>query len=339
MADKFAFQGVEFVEYATPKPEELAKVFYSLGFKKIGQHKTKEISLFRAGSFCFIINSDENSFAANFKNAHGPSACAMAFRVKNAQEAFDKAVKRGATPFKEADHKFLAVYGVGQSLIYFVDKYKDLEMYKEDFDISAELSEKRDLSLLSIDHLTNNVAKGSMQKVCDFYAQTFDFTEVRYFDIKGKQTGLLSKVMRSPCGTILIPVNEPSTENSQIQEYLDVYNGAGIQHIAFLTNDIVKTVSNLKKSSLKFLSIPDTYYETLLNRVPQVKDSLEDLKQLKILADGDKEGYLLQIFTENQVGPIFFEIIQRKNHFGFGEGNFQALFESMEEDQKRRGFL
>lgn len=339
MIDQFIFQGVEFVEYATPNPEELSKVFYSLGFKKIGEHKTKEISLFRAGSFCFIINSDKNSFAANFKNIHGPSACAMAFRVKNAKEAFNEAVKRGATPFKEAEHKFLAIYGVGQSLIYFVDKYQSLEMYKEDFDITVDSSEKKDLSLLSIDHLTNNVPQGDMQKVCDFYSKVFDFKEVRYFDIKGQQTGLVSKVMCSSCGTILIPVNEPSTKNSQIQEYLDVYNGAGIQHIAFLTNNIIKTVDKLKNNNLNFLSIPDTYYEALLDRVPQVKDSLEDLKKLKILADGDKEGYLLQIFTENQIGPIFFEIIQRKNHFGFGEGNFQALFESMEEDQKRRGFL
>lgn len=339
MLDQFTFQGVEFIEYATPKPEELAKIFYSLGLKKIGQHKTKEMSLFRTGGFCFIINSDKNSFAFDFKNLHGPSACAIAFRVKNAQEAFDEAVRRGATPFTETKHKFLAIYGVGKSLIYFVDKYQSLEMYKEDFDITLDANEKTDLNLLSIDHLTNNVAQGSMQEMCDFYSKIFDFKEVRYFDIKGKNTGLISKVMKSSCGTIVIPINEPSTENSQIQEYLNVYKGAGIQHIAFLTNNIVKTVSHLRENNVKFLSIPDTYYETLTDRVPQVSDSLGDLKKLKILADGDEEGYLLQIFTENQIGPIFFEIIQRRNHFGFGEGNFQALFESMEEDQRRRGVL
>lgn len=333
------FRGVEFIEYATPHPENLAKVFYSLGFKKIGSHREKNISLFRTGSFCFIINSEPNSFASQFKNLHGPSACAMAFRVKDAQAAFDEAIKRGAKPFKEDGHKFLAVYGVGQSLIYFVDKYKNLDMYKEDFDIIEGAEGERDLSLLSIDHLTNNVAKGSMQSTCDFYADIFDFTEVRYFDIQGKETGLVSKVMRSSCGSIVIPVNEPSRGKSQIQEYLDVYNGAGIQHIAFLTNNIVKTVKKLRSNNLNFLTIPDAYYETLLNRVPQVADQLPGLKEFKILADGDEEGYLMQIFTENQIGPIFFEIIQRKNHLGFGEGNFQALFDSMEEDQRKRGFL
>lgn len=337
MSETFAFQGVEFVEYSTPNQEGLTKVFYSLGFKKIGIHRTKKISLFRAGSFCFIINSEPNSFASNFKNLHGPSACAMAFRVQDAKKAFDQAVKRGAKPFKKDGHKFLAVYGVGQSLIYFVDKYKNLDMYKEDFDIIEE--KDRNFNLLSIDHLTHNVAKGSLQEVCDFYGDIFDFKEVRYFDIKGKATGLISKVMRSSCGTIVIPINEPSTDKSQIQEYLDIYNGAGIQHIAFLTNDIVETVKKLKTNGLKFLTIPDTYYESLLGRVPQVKKQLPALQELKILADGDTEGYLMQIFTENQIGPIFFEIIQRKNHLGFGEGNFQALFDSMEEDQRKRGFL
>lgn len=339
MSDLFAFKGVEFIEYSTPEPSVLANIFTSLGLKKIGTHKTKKIDLFKAGGFCFIINSDQNTFAYNFKNLHGPSACAIALRVQNAQEAFDKAIKKGAKAFTEEGHKFLAVYGVGSSLIYFVDKYQNLEMYKKDFDLNVKESQDTDIKLLSIDHLTNNVAKGEMQKTCDFYSKIFDFKEVKYFDIKGQATGLVSKVMRSSCGTVTIPVNEPTTDKSQIQEYLDVYQGAGIQHIAFLTNNIVDVVTKIRKNNINFLSIPDTYYEVLADRIPQVKDKVSDLQKLKILADGDKEGYLLQIFTENQIGPIFFEIIQRQNHFGFGEGNFQALFESMETDQKRRGFL
>jgi 4-hydroxyphenylpyruvate dioxygenase len=190
-----------------------------------------------------------------------------------------------------------------------------------------------------IDHLTNNVPKGEMQQWCDFYEKIFNFREVRYFDIKGKATGLYSKVMRSPCNKIIIPINEPTGQKSQIQEYLDEYKGSGIQHIALLTNDIIKTVRGLRASGIEFLDTPDTYYEMIPKRLNGVTEDIGELHNLKILVDGDDEGYLLQIFSKTVIGPIFYEIIQRKNHSGFGEGNFQALFDSIEEDQRRRGYL
>lgn len=190
-----------------------------------------------------------------------------------------------------------------------------------------------------IDHLTNNVPKGELDKTAKFYEDVFNFKEIRFFDIKGSATGLLSRAMRSPCGKITIPINEPTEDKSQIQEYLNEYKGSGIQHIALSTEDICNSVKAIKESGIQTLDVPDTYYEMLDDRVPHITEDFNTLKNLRILADGDEEGYLLQIFTQNQIGPIFYEFIQRKNHFGFGDGNFQALFEAIERDQRRRGFL
>ncbi|MCB0351020.1 MAG: 4-hydroxyphenylpyruvate dioxygenase, partial [Bdellovibrionales bacterium] len=230
---------------------------------------------------------------------------------------------------------------IGDSVVYFIDGYGSADQYKV-FDADFDLTTREKVpgfGLTVIDHLTNNVPKGEMQQWCDFYQKIFNFREVRYFDIKGKATGLYSKVMRSPCDKIIIPINEPAGQKSQIQEYLDEYKGSGIQHIALLTNDIIKTVRELRGSGIEFLTVPDTYYEAVPTRMPNVTEDLDQLQELKILVDGDEEGYLLQIFSQTVIGPIFYEIIQRKNHSGFGEGNFQALFDSIEEDQRRRGYL
>jgi 4-hydroxyphenylpyruvate dioxygenase len=262
--------------------------------------------------------------------------------VKDARKAFDEAVRRGARPFTEsAEHAFLAVYGIGDSLIYFVDDYslnQPYKVYEKDFELKTkELVPGH--GFLVIDHMTNNVPKGEMQKWCDFYEKIFGFREVRYFDIKGKATGLFSKVMKSPCDKISIPINEPNGEKSQIQEYIEEYHGSGIQHVAFLTANIEHTLRGLLKAKIEFLSTMGTYYDLLPKRLPNITEDLDMLRELNILADGDEEGYLLQIFTKNLIGPIFYELIQRKNHSGFGNGNFQALFDAIEEDQRRRGYL
>jgi 4-hydroxyphenylpyruvate dioxygenase len=334
--------GMEFIEYSTPEPEKLAKLFTQFGFQKIGEHKTKKVSLYSQGGIHYVLNTENDSFAQTFSRRHGPSVCATGFRVKDAVKAFEVAVSRGAKPCPASKHhSFPAVYGIGNSVIYFIDQYKStnpFNVYEPDFNLSTK-APVVGIGLTVIDHLTNNVPKGEMVQWCEFYEKIFNFRETRYFDIKGKATGLYSKVMRSPCDKIIIPINEPTGQKSQIQEYLDEYKGSGIQHIALLTNDIIKTVKGLRNNGVGFLDVPETYYETLPKRMPNVTEDIDQLSELKILVDGDEEGYLLQIFTKTVIGPIFYEIIQRKNHDGFGEGNFQALFDAIEEDQRRRGYL
>ena len=331
-------KGLEFIEYASPEPQKLAELFKKFGFTLVGCHKHKNVELYRQRSVNFILNLEPASFAEEFRTQHGASICATGFRVNNAQEAFKVAVERGGRPCTEKGHRFAAIYGIGDSLVYFVDENETSNLYEEDFNFVDELHQKG-FGLMATDHLTNNVPQGKMEDWCSFYREVFNFREVRYFDIQGSQTGLISKVMRSPCNQITIPINEPTDSKSQIQEYLDEYKGAGIQHLALLTSDICKSVGLLKEQGIEFLDVPETYYEALPKRLPNIKENIEELRSLKILADGDEDGYLLQIFTKNLIGPIFIEIIQRHNHDGFGEGNFQALFDAIELDQKQRGYL
>lgn len=334
--------GMEFMEYSSKNPEELRQLFKQLGFQFFGKHKSKDVELWSQGRTHFILNYEKDSFAQSFSSEHGPCVCATGFRAKNAKKAFEEAVKRGARPCPESKHhSFPAIYGIGDSVVYFVDNYSNenpYAVYENDFQLERT-QPNEGVGLLLIDHMTNNVPVGEMQKWCDFYENIFNFREARFFDIEGKSTGLISKVMRSPCGKIIIPINEPKDPKSQIQEYLDTYKGSGIQHIAITTNDIVATVKALRSAGIQFLDTPDTYYDLLPKRMENLNEDLDALREYRILADGDEEGYLLQIFTQNVIGPIFYEIIQRKKHDGFGEGNFQALFDSIEEDQRRRGFI
>jgi len=344
LENPLALDGIEFIEFAAADVTALEQLFSRFGFQKIGQHKRKQVTLYRQNQVNFIINNEPGTFAAKFARQHGPSICATGFRVKNAQRAMDLSVQRGAraieTKGDPASHSFPAIYGIGGSAVYFVDRYRAPVHFDEDFRYLQPERHPKGKGMMVIDHLTNNVPKGEMQKWCDFYQQIFNFREVRKFNIKGEQTGLVSKVMRSPCGKITIPINEPTEGKSQIQEYLDEYRGSGIQHLAMLTPDILQSVRQLRDANVEFLDAPPgTYYEALPGRVPNIKENLQEVQNLDVLVDGDEEGYLLQIFTKNLIGPIFFEIIQRRNHSGFGEGNFQALFDAIERDQKRRGYL
>lgn len=342
-ANQLGLDGIEFIEYAAPDPSGLEELFMHLGMTKVGHHKRKNVTLYRQGRINFVINKEPNTFAAQFAKEHGPSICATGFRVKDAKKAKEMTLARGAraieTSGDQASHSFPAIYGIGESAVYFIDRYNDGKHFDEDFDYLTKDNAPKGFGLELIDHLTNNVPRGEMQKWCDFYSEIFDFQEVRYFDIRGQSTGLYSKVMRSPCGKITIPINEPTESKSQIQEYLDEYKGSGIQHVALLTADILHSVAELRGQGVKFLDVPSTYYEDVPKRVPNVREDLKAVENMNVLCDGDEEGYLLQIFTQNLIGPIFFEIIQRQNHGGFGEGNFQALFDAIERDQKRRGYL
>ncbi len=342
-ANPVGLDGMEFVEFAAPNPQILENLFRTFGFKKIGKHKKKEVFLYRQGRVNFVLNNEPNTFAAEFAKLHGPSICATGFRVKDAKKALEITVANGARPIDikndQSSHSFPAIYGIGDSAVYFVDRYQEKSHYDDDFDYFEGDRNPDGFGLEYVDHLTNNVPAGDMQKWCDFYSKIFNFKEVRQFDIKGKNTGLTSKVMRSPCLKITIPINEPTEAKSQIQEYLDEYHGSGIQHLAFLTNDICHSISSLREQGINFLGAPDSYFDMIQERVPNVTENIEQLKKLQILVDGDEDGYLLQIFTKNLIGPIFFEIIQRKNNDGFGNGNFQALFDAIERDQRERGYL
>lgn len=342
--------GFEFVEFASPAPEKLEHLFETLGFTAIAKHRSKNVTLFRQGSINFILNQEPNSHASTFAKSHGPCACAMAFRVKNAQFAFEQAVKLGATPYLDGKNgknelKIPAIYGIGGSLLYFVDKYQDTTIYDVDFVPFKGVSQHpQGNGLILIDHLTHNVNRGDMDKWAhDFYGKIFNFYEIRYFDIEGLKTGLTSRALSSPCGKIKIPLNQSKDDKSQIEEYLREYKGEGIQHIALSTNDIYNSIEGLREQGMEFLTVPDTYYEMVDERVKGHREDLERMKKNQIIIDGEvadgQVELLLQIFTQNAIGPIFFEIIQRKGNEGFGEGNFKALFESIERDQMRRGVL
>jgi len=340
--------GFEFVEYTAPDTKALGRLFNSLGFSVVARHRSKDVTLYRQGDINFIVNGEPDSFAQAFARVHGPSACAMAFRVKDAAAAFKRAVALGAQPFQgkvgPMELNIPAIQGIGGSLIYLVDRYGSKQsIYDIDFrPLPGAVERPKGASLAYIDHLTHNVHRGRMDEWARFYERLFGFREMRYFDIEGKVTGLKSRAMVSPCGKIRIPINESSDDKSQIEEFLHAYRGEGIQHIALGSTDIYRTVGAIRANKVRFLDTPDTYYELVDRRLPGHGEDVRRLRKNRILIDGQtKRGkqQLLQIFTENQIGPIFFEIIQRKGDEGFGEGNFRALFESIELDQIRRGVI
>ena len=352
--------GFEFIEYAAPDPVAMGRAFEAMGFKPVARHRHKNVLLYRQGTINFLINAEPDSFAQRFARQHGPSVCAIAFRVHDAKAAYERAVSLGAWGYAgkagPGELNIPAIKGIGDSLIYFVDRWRgkggaqpgdigNIGFFDVDFEALPGVSAQEALhpfghGLTYIDHLTHNVHRGRMGEWADFYERLFNFREIRYFDIEGQVTGVKSKAMTSPCGKIRIPINEEGKENpGQIQEYLDMYKGEGIQHIAMGSDDLYQSVDGLRASGVRLLDTIDTYYELVDKRIPGHGEPLEELHKRKILIDGKKDALLLQIFSENQLGPIFFEFIQRKGDEGFGNGNFKALFESIELDQMRRGVL
>jgi 4-hydroxyphenylpyruvate dioxygenase len=342
--------GFEFVEFAHPHPEELERLFTAMGYVEVARHKTRDISLYRQGDITYVLNRDAGTHAARFVEAHGPCAPAMAWRVVDAQHALKCALEYGAEEYT-GDDKTLdvpAVIGIGGSLLYFVDIYgEDGSPYSAEYDWLGEVDPKpKGAGFYYLDHLTHNVQRGNMSTWYDFYAKAFNFKEIRYFDIKGQQTGLFSRALTSPDGKIRIPINESADETSQIEEYLREYKGEGIQHIAVATNDIYTSVDQIAANGIEFMPPPPkAYYAMSHKRVQGHEEPLERMMQHGILIDGEgvvdggMTRILLQIFSKTVIGPIFFEFIQRKGDDGFGEGNFKALFESIERDQIERGVL
>jgi len=354
MADLFdnpmGLDGFEFVEYAAAERGLLEPVFAIMGFTHIASHRSKDVDLWRQGGINFIVNYEKSSPAAYYAEEHGPSACGMAFRVKDAAAAYKRALALGAQPIDipvgPMELKLPAIRGIGGAILYLIDRYEEGSAI---YDIDFEYLEGVDRHPVGcgfevIDHLTHNVYRGRMAYWAEYYEKLFNFREIRYFDIKGEYTGLTSRAMTAPDGKIRIPLNEESGSQGQIEEYLMQYNGEGIQHIAFACDDLLACWDRLKANGVKFMTPPpDAYYDMLDERLPGHGEPVDELKSRGILLDGSTENgdarLLLQIFSDTVIGPIFFEFIQRKRDDGFGEGNFQALFESMERDQLRRGAL
>lgn len=348
IANPMGLDGFEFVEFTSLEPEKLMAKFLALGFVKVAKHRNKQVWLFRQGEINFILNGEPNSHAEQFALAHGDSACAMGFRVNDAQFALQRALALGAEEVEsEANEDELlipGIKGIGGSLIYFIDRYQQEMIYDYDFDW-LEGVERNPVGsgLTYIDHLTHNLYRGQMDQWAEYYRKLFNFREIRFFDIEGEHTGLVSRAMCSPCNKIRIPLNEGKDDLSQIEEFMVDFKGEGIQHIALGTNNIYNTVETLRKKQIDFMDVPDVYYELLEKRLPNHGEDRQRLNKNYILVDGDTaivpSKLLLQIFTKPMLGPVFFEIIQRKGDEGFGEGNFKALFESIERDQIRRGYI
>lgn len=345
--------GFEFIEFASPTPGVLEKVFGQLGFTEVARHRSKDVVLYRQNQINFILNREPGSNAAYFAAEHGPSACGMAFRVKNAQEAYRRALALGAQPIDiptgPMELRLPAIKGIGGAPLYLIDRFEDgKSIYDIDFEWLPGADQRpvgHGLNL--IDHLTHNVYRGRMGFWANFYEKLFNFREIRYFDIQGEYTGLTSKAMTAPDGMIRIPLNEEARQGGgQIEEFLMQFNGEGIQHIALICDRLTEVVDKLGLAGVPLATAPnDVYYEMLEGRLPGHGQPVEELKARGILLDGSTADgtprLLLQIFSTPMLGPVFFEFIERRGDFrdGFGEGNFKALFESLERDQVRRGVI
>ena len=331
MENPLQMRGLAFIEFASPRPHDLDGLFTALGFSRTHRHKARALDGYRQGKSWFFVDQERASFAQRFMAEHGPSVSALGFCFEEPRAAFEAAVRRGATPFDgrgSTSFDAPAIYGIGDSLVYFVDANGSFERELERVATPRLVPDK---GFVRIDHLTNNVPQGELGKWSDFYKNVFGFVEVRSFDIEGSKSGLYSYALRSPCETFSIPINEDKGERGQIAEYQREYRGPGVQHIALLTKDILASMEAVGQK-VEMLDIDADYYEEAFRRVPNVREDRARIEKNRVLLDGDAEGYLLQIFTKNVIGPIFFEIIQRENHFSFGEGNFSALFRSFERD-------
>ncbi len=356
MSDLFenpmGLMGFEFVEFASPTANLLEPLFEKMGFSLVARHRSKDVLLYRQGDINFIVNREPRSLAAYFAAEHGPSACGLAFRVRDAHKAYARALELGAQPVEiptgPMELRLPAIRGIGGAPLYLIDRFEDgKSIYDIDFEwVDGAERHPRGHGLRLIDHLTHNVYRGRMAYWGQFYERLFNFREIRYFDIQGEYTGLTSKAMTAPDGKIRIPLNEEAGRggSGQIEEFLMQFNGEGIQHVALLTDDLIATVDALQLAGIPLMTAPnEVYYEMLAERLPGHGQPVAELQTRGILLDGSTAGgkprLLLQIFSQTLLGPVFFEFIQRQGDEGFGEGNFKALFESLERDQIRRGAL
>ena len=338
-------QGLSFIEFSSESPDALRRLFLDLGFALTHKHPGSHKELWTQNQICLLLNSDPGSYGLEFSKVHGPTISSMGWSFVDPGTAFSKALERGAKVAPQSDYlsrgkeKVPAILGIGDTLIYFVSARTPEQLTEELGFVRQEHVKSSGCGFLSIDHLTNNVSFGTMGTWQAFYRDIFGFQDVRTFKIRGNKTSLQSYALRSPDGSFCIPINEASESKSQINEFIEKHQGPGIQHLAFLTGDLLGSLESLQGTSVSTLDIQESYYKHVFKRVPGVKEDHDRIKRFNVLVDGDADGYLLQIFTKEIVGPMFIELIQRNNHLSFGEGNFQALFDSIERDQERRGVL
>ena len=340
--DTIQTEGLEFIEFTATKSCDLEDALTCLGFVCVADHRHKDVRLYRQNDINFIVNAESQSFASAYASKHGPSSNAMAFRVPDIEHALECARRQNLDIVESTagpmELNIPAIKGVGDSLIYLVDRYGPDSIYDVDFSYRYQVATKPGGSLTHVDHVTQNVGEGELKPAVDFYKRVFGFRELQTFDIHGKHSGLFSVALISACGKIKIPVNEPTDPKSQIAEFIDIHHGGGVQHVALHTEDIFRAVKTCTKRGTVFQPTPATYYKNLEKRNIGHEEVVENLERLNILIDGNpNDGVLLQIFTQDMIGPVFFELIQRKGNTGFGEGNFQALFESIEREQEERG--
>lgn len=335
--------GFSFLEFAAPNPADLTVVLERFGFRHKAQDNSRTVALYTQGGINLIINNKLESCAATLGRRHGPLVSAMGWRVRDAEFAFWESVRRGAKPFEntEAGLGIPAIYGIGDSLIYFVDDEGAEKLYSRFFIANPDYVEDTAASLQFIDHLDHIVRIGRMKYWAAFYEKVFNFRQIDYYNIEAKVTGLVFTAMGSPCGKMAIPIGESAKGRSFVKEYLEKFQGEGVNHVAFHTDNLCEAVEYMHARGQKFLPISEKYYKTVNERVPGHREDVERLKKNGILIDGDTEGYLLQIFTikEPTLDPLFFEFITRRSFQGFGEGNVTTLFEALETDQFRRGYL
>jgi len=343
--DPLGVAGFEFVEFAAKDASQLHNLFKVMGFTAIAKHKSLNITRYRQGDINFLVNEEIDSFAARFAAQHGPCCTGFSLRINDRSEAINYVLERGATLIEDKAGTPLDVpmiEGIGGSILYLTDR-KDGSLLDAAFVAFEDVEQNpKGYGLTFVDHLTHNVIDGNMDDWASYYTNLFNFYQVKYFDIKGAQTGLRSQAMTAPSGEISIPINESSDPKSQINEYITEYNGEGVQHIALFSDDIYQTIEDMRANGVTFMDTPDTYYEVVTERIVDHNEDIPRMQKNRILMDADINDdtkKLLQIFTNTEIGPIFFEVIQRKGNKGFGEGNFQALFESIERDQARRGVL
>lgn len=342
--DTIQTEGLEFIEFTSSNSRHLEDALTCLGFVCVADHRHKDVRLYRQNDINFIVNAETQSFASAYARKHGPSSNAMAFRVPDIGQAIECAHKQKLDIVQSTagpmELNIPAIRGVGDSLIYLVDRYGSDTIYDVDFSYRHQVASKPGGPLTLVDHVTQNVRDGQLKSAVDFYKRVFGFRELQTFAIHGRHSGLSSIALISACGNIKIPINEPTDPKSQIAEFIDIHHGGGVQHIALNTDDIYRAVHTCAKRGTVFQSTPSTYYRNLHRRNIPHKETVEDLERLNILIDGNEtDGVLLQIFTQDMIGPVFFELIQRKGNTGFGEGNFQALFESIEREQEERGYF
>jgi 4-hydroxyphenylpyruvate dioxygenase len=338
MKNPLGMRGLAFLMFSTKDPSSLERLLVALGFSRTHRHRVHTIDAYRQCTIQMFVEHEGGTYGAELCEKHGPTVSALGLAFDDPRAAFTEACKRGARPFDRPGGFAFdapAIHGIGDSLVFFLDARSSVNRELVSLDRPLMVPEK---GFVAIDHLTNNVPKGELSRWADFYKDVLGFTEVRSFDIAGAKTGLYSYALRSPCGTFCIPINEDKDERGQIAEYLREHRGPGVQHIALLTKDILASLDAIK-GAIEMLDIDPSYYDEAFRRCPNVREDRDRIRRHQVLVDGDADGYLLQIFTKNVIGPSFFELIQRENHLSFGEGNFSALFRSIERDQERRGVL